>query len=102
MKEIFLSAPLGQQLKNKESAGWSLYDLRDPEGWPANMMLFSGKAVGHIVHDLAKLTEKMKIHQPDAYTGLTQLNNKLVGFPIYESDGSRIYVIAPLQKIGRY
>jgi hypothetical protein len=97
-REIFLSAPLGQQLKNKESARWSLYDLRDPEGWPANVMLFSGKGVGGIVHDLAKLTEQMKIHQPDAYSGLTQLNSKLVGFPIYESDGSRIYVIAPFYK----
>jgi hypothetical protein len=41
MKEIFLSAPLGRELKNKETAGWSLYGLRDPEGWPANVMLFS-------------------------------------------------------------
>jgi hypothetical protein len=97
-REIFLSAPLKHDLKNKETAGWSLYDLRDPEGWPANVMLFTGKGVGGIVHDLAKLTEQMKIHQPDAYTGLPQLNSKLVGFPIHESDGSRIYVIAPFYK----
>jgi hypothetical protein len=97
-RQIFLSDHKQPILKNESSTEWSVYGLKDPENWPANVLLFTGKVVKGLIDDSYELIDQLKIHQPDAYHGLAQLSSKLVGFPIELSDASRIYIVAPFYK----
>ena len=95
-RKIFVADQNQPILKNKENAGWSMYDLKDPEGWPANIMLFSGKNMGDILRDDRELTDQLRIQQPTAFSSLSELSSQLVGFPILPASATRVYLVAPL------
>jgi hypothetical protein len=40
----------------------------------------------------------IQIHQPNPYDGLPSLCKELLEFPIYPSESSRVYIVAPFYK----
>ena len=95
-KQISQSAHRPPVLKTQEKTQWEIDGLKAPEPWPANLLIFTGTSVNEMAPDLAELRDLIRIHKPAALSELHQLSEKLVAFPIYPSDASRIYVIAPL------
>ena len=81
-RKIFVSDQNPPILENEENSGWNMYDLKDPEGWPANIMLFSGKNMGDLLRDDRDITDQLRIQQPTAFSNLRELSSQLVGFPI--------------------
>ncbi|PWU81188.1 MAG: hypothetical protein DLM72_08325 [Candidatus Nitrosopolaris wilkensis] len=97
-KQICVLGPQQPILRNEEKAGWDLYDLKDPEGWPANIMLFTGRYVGDIIRDDREITEKLRTNPSHAFSSLDELSRQLVGFPIRQASSSRVYFVAPFYK----
>lgn len=83
--------------KTFENPNWSLYGLKDAEGWPAMLLLASGKPVNEIVQNINELNDQIKIHK-QPFEDLGTLSEKLLNFRIYPSNGSRLYVIDPFYK----
>jgi predicted nucleotide-binding protein len=97
-KEISQSVHGPPCLKTQEKTQWNMYGLKAPEPWPANLLIFTGTNVKEMAPDLTELRDLIRIHKPAAFSELHQLSEKLVAFPIYPSDASRMYIIAPFYK----
>jgi hypothetical protein len=95
-KKIFTSERKDPVLKSEEKAGWHMYDLKDPEGWPADILYFSGKYLSDILPDHRELTDQLRIQQPRGFSSLGELSSQLVGFPILPASATRVYVVAPM------
>jgi hypothetical protein len=97
-RHVALADPHSSGPKIYDNPGWNYEGFTDAEGWPAAVLLFAGKQINDIVHDLNGLTSMIQIHQPNSYDSLPGLCKELLGFPVYPSDNSRVYVVAPFYK----
>lgn len=93
-KKIFMSERKDPVLKIKENADWHLFDLKDPEGWPAHVLFFTGKPLGDILPDDRDLTDQLRIQQPRGFSSLGELSSQLVGFKILPASATRVYFAA--------
>jgi hypothetical protein len=83
-------------LEFKENADWDMFDLKDPEGWPAHILFYTGKPLGDILPDERELTDQLIIQQPTGFSSLAELSSQLIGFPIVPASATRLYVVAPM------
>jgi hypothetical protein len=95
-KEISQSAHRPPCLKTQEKTQWNMDGLKAPDPCPANLLIFTSTSE-EVAPDLTELRDIIRIHKP-GFSELHQLSEKLVAFPIYHSDASRIYIIAPFYK----
>lgn len=94
--EIFISEHKDPVLKNEENANWNVFGLKDPEGWPAQILYFPSKFLSDILPDERDITDELKIQQHRGFSSLGELSNELVGFTIVPASATRVYVVAPI------
>jgi hypothetical protein len=94
-KKVFMSERKDPVLKSEEKPLWQIYDLKDSEGWPADILYFSGKDLRDILPDDRDLTDQLRIQQPRGFSSLGELSSQLVGFPISPASATIVYVVAP-------
>jgi hypothetical protein len=97
-KPIILDNFQDPTLHSMENENWQFVDLKDTEGWPAEILHCSGRSIRELVKDHRSITELINIHKPDAYSDLNQLAKKYIGLPLTPAHSSNVYVVASIYR----
>ena len=79
-EHVALADPHSSSFKIYDNPGWNYEGVMDAEGCPAATLLFAGKKINDITHDLNGLISMIQIHQPNSYDSMTGLCKGLLGF----------------------